>query len=253
MINKLKAYSLQDGGLDTVEANEKLGFPADLRNYGVGAQILTDLGIKKLKLLTNNPRKIAGLGGYGIEVTERVPLVICPSDHNAEYLDVKRQKLGHMLDDKKSNQRNIDPYIAIFLDGEFKSIDLVPIKNKTLKFCEEKNINIILDSSPRLLAFWNRPKLVWRILHNKKRDDFAINDKEINKIEIFIKLLSEFNSTTKVGIIVSKNIEQALHPKNSIKLIKTSFSINNEILYSSTRKYNLDKETFSIIFEKKIS
>ena len=86
MINKLKAYSLQDGGLDTVEANEKLGFPADLRNYGVGAQILTDLGIKKLKLLTNNPRKIAGLGGYGIEVTERVPLVICPGDHNAEYL-----------------------------------------------------------------------------------------------------------------------------------------------------------------------
>ena len=222
LINKLKAYSLQDGGLDTVEANEKLGFPADLRNYGVGAQILTDLGIKKLKLLTNNPRKIAGLGGYGIEVTERVPLVICPSDHNAEYLDVKRQKLGHMLDEKKSNQRNIDPYIAIFLDGEYKSIDLVPIKNKTLKFCDEKNINIILESSPRLLAFWNRPKLVWRILHDKKRDDFAINDKEINKIENLIQLLSEFNKSSRVGIIVSKNIEQALHPKNNICLLYTS-------------------------------
>ena len=253
LINKLKAYSLQDGGLDTVEANEKLGFPADLRNYGVGAQILTDLGIKKLKLLTNNPRKIAGLGGYGIEVTERVPLVICPSDHNAEYLDVKKQKLGHMLDDKRSNQRNIDPYIAIFLDGEYKSIDLVPIKNKTLKFCEEKNINIILESSPRLLAFWNRPKLVWRILHDKKRDDYTINDKEISKIEIFIQLLSELNNSSRVGLIVSKNLEQALHPKNSIKLIKTSFSIDNEILYSSTRKYNLDKETFSIIFDKSIS
>ncbi len=253
LINKLKAYSLQDGGLDTVEANEKLGFPADLRNYGVGAQILTDLGIKKLKLLTNNPRKIAGLGGYGIEVTERVPLVICPSDHNAEYLDVKRQKLGHMLDEKNSNKRNIDPYIAIFLDGKYKSIDLVPIKNKTLKFCEEKNINIVLESSPRLLAFWNRPKLVWRILHDKKREDFAINDKEIIKIEIFIQLLSEFSNTSRVGIIVSKNIEQALHPKNSIKLNKTSFSKKNEILYSSTRKYNLDKETFSIIFDKTIS
>ncbi len=253
LINKLKAYSLQDGGLDTVEANEKLGFPADLRNYGVGAQILTDLGIKKLKLLTNNPRKIAGLGGYGIEVTERVPLVICPGDHNSEYLNVKRQKLGHMLDEKKLNPRNIDPYIAIFLDGEYKSIDLVPIKNKTLEFCKENNINIISESSPRLLAFWNRPKLVWRILHDIKRDDFEINDNEINKIEIFIQLLSEYNNSSRVGIIVSKNIQQALHPKNNIKMKKTRFSLKNEILYSSTRKYNLDKETFSIIFDKNIS
>ncbi len=253
LINKLKAYSLQDGGLDTVEANEKLGFPADLRNYGVGAQILTDLGIKKLKLLTNNPRKIAGLGGYGIEVTERVPLVICPSDHNAKYLNIKRQKLGHILDEGTINSRNIDPYIAIFLDGEYKSIDLVPIKNKTFEFCEENNINIILESSPRLLAFWNRPKLVWRILHNKKRGNYSINDDEINKIEIFIQLLSEFKNNSRVGIIISKNIEQALHPKNSIKLKKTKFSINNEILYSSTRKYNLDKETFSIIFDKTLT
>ncbi len=253
LINKLKAYSLQDGGLDTVEANEKLGFPADLRNYGVGAQILTDLGIKKLKLLTNNPRKIAGLGGYGIEVTERLPLVICPSDHNAEYLNVKRQKLGHMLDEEKIKSRNIDPFIAIFLDGNYKSIDLVPIKIKTNEFCAEKNINIILESSPRLLAFWNRPKLVWRILHDKNREDFQINDNEISKIETFIQFLSEYNKTSKVGIIVSKNIEQALHPKNSIKLINTKYSIKNEILYSSARKYNLDKETFSIIFDKNLT
>ncbi len=253
LINKLKAYSLQDGGLDTVEANEKLGFPADLRNYGVGAQILSDLGIKKLKLLTNNPRKIAGLGGYGIEVTERVPLVICPSDHNAEYLNVKRNKLGHMLDEEKFDARNIDPYIAIFLDGEYKSIDLVPIKNKAFEFCNDNQINIILESSPRLQAFWNRPKLVWRILHDKKRDDFTINDNEIKKIEIFIQLLSEYSKSSKVGIIVSKNLEQALHPKNSIKLKKTKFSANNEILYSSTRKFNLDRETFSIIFDKTLS
>ena len=109
LINKLKAYSLQDGGLDTVEANEKLGFPADLRNYGVGAQILTDLGIKKL-ILTNNPRKIAGLDGYGIEVIERVPLVICPNDNNAEYLSVKKTKLGHMFDED-----NLIPGISIHL------------------------------------------------------------------------------------------------------------------------------------------
>ena len=253
LINKLKAYSLQDGGLDTVEANEKLGFPADLRNYGVGAQILTDLGIKKLKLLTNNPRKIAGLGGYGIEVTERVPLVICPGEHNSEYLNVKRQKLGHMLEEEKLNSIDIDPYIAIFLDGDYKSIDLVPIKNKIIEFCEKHKINIMLESSPRLLAFWNRPKLVWKILHDKNREDFTINDNEINKIEIFIQFLSEYNKSSKVGIIVSKNIQQALHPKNSIKLKNTKFSIKNEELYSSTRKFNLDKETFSIIFDKKLS
>ena len=253
LINKLKAYSLQDGGLDTVEANEKLGFPADLRNYGVGAQILTDLGIKKLKLLTNNPRKIAGLGGYGIEVTERVPLVICPGEHNSEYLNVKRQKLGHMLEEEKLNSIDIDPYIAIFLDGDYKSIDLVPIKNKIIEFCEKNKINIMLESSPRLLAFWNRPKLVWKIVHDKNRDDFTINDNEINKIEIFIQFLSEYNKSSKVGIIVSKNIQQALHPKNNIKLKNTNFSLKNEELYSSTRKFNLDKETFSIIFDKKLS
>ncbi len=253
LINKLKAYSLQDGGLDTVEANEKLGFPADLRNYGVGAQILTDLGIKQLKLLTNNPRKIAGLGGYGIEVTERVPLVICPGEHNSEYLNVKRQKLGHMLEEEKLNSIDIDPYIALFLDGDYKSIDLVPIKNNTIEFCEKNKINIMLESSPRLLAFWNRPKLVWKILHDKNRTDFTINDNEIKKIEIFIQFLSEYNKSSKVGIIVSKNIQQALHPKNSIKLKNTKFSIKNEELYSSTRKFNLDKETFSIIFDKKLS
>ncbi len=249
LINKLKAYSLQDGGLDTVEANEKLGFPADLRNYGVGAQILTDLGIKKLKLLTNNPRKIAGLGGYGIEVIERVPLVICPNDNNAEYLSVKKTKLGHMIDDDNSNSRNIDPFISIFFDGKYKSIDLVPIKNKVIKFCSEQKINIKLESSPRLLAFWNRPKLVWRILHDRNRNNSNINDEEIKNIELFIQFLSKYKNSTKIGIIVSRNIEQALHPKSSIKLINTKFTINNEILYSSTRKFNLDKETFSIVFE----
>jgi 3,4-dihydroxy 2-butanone 4-phosphate synthase/GTP cyclohydrolase II len=97
LVNKLKAYSLQDMGLDTVEANERLGFPADLRDYGMGAQILMDLGIKKIRLITNNPRKIAGVKGYGLDVVDRVPLLIESNDFNSYYLATKAKKLGHML------------------------------------------------------------------------------------------------------------------------------------------------------------
>jgi 3,4-dihydroxy 2-butanone 4-phosphate synthase/GTP cyclohydrolase II len=99
LLNKLKAYKLQDEGKDTVEANELLGFPADLRDYGIGAQILADIGIKQIKLLTNNPKKIAGLEGYGLKVVERVPIVIPPCPTNIKYLTTKKKKLGHMLDE----------------------------------------------------------------------------------------------------------------------------------------------------------
>jgi 3,4-dihydroxy 2-butanone 4-phosphate synthase/GTP cyclohydrolase II len=98
LLNKLRAYELQDQGLDTVEANERLGFPADLRDYGIGAQILCDIGVCKLRLLTNNPRKIVGLRGHGLEVVERVPLEIPPTPDNREYLRAKKEKLGHLLD-----------------------------------------------------------------------------------------------------------------------------------------------------------
>ncbi len=98
LLNKLKAYQLQDEGLDTVQANERLGFPADLRHYGVGAQILADLGIKKIKLMTNNPKKIVGLEGYGLEVVERVPIQVTPGEHNRKYLRTKKKKMGHLLE-----------------------------------------------------------------------------------------------------------------------------------------------------------
>ena len=98
LANKLKAYELQDQGLDTVEANKKLGFKADLRDYGIGAQILVNLGVKRIRLMTNNPRKIVGLEGYGLKVVERVPLESKPHDSNIIYLKTKKKKLGHMLD-----------------------------------------------------------------------------------------------------------------------------------------------------------
>ncbi len=94
---KIHAYKLQEGGLDTVEANLRLGFPAELREYGVGAQILVDLGIKKMRFLTNNPKKVIGLEGYGLEIVERVPIKAEPNPHNAQYLDTKRTKMGHLI------------------------------------------------------------------------------------------------------------------------------------------------------------
>ncbi|MBE7411508.1 MAG: bifunctional 3,4-dihydroxy-2-butanone-4-phosphate synthase/GTP cyclohydrolase II [Leptospiraceae bacterium] len=97
LINKLKAYTFQDTGLDTVEANEKLGFAPDLRDYGIGAQILKDLGVEKMRLMTNNPRKIVGLEGYGLSITDRVPLEIPSVSENEKYLNTKKNKLGHLL------------------------------------------------------------------------------------------------------------------------------------------------------------
>ena len=97
LINKLKAYNLQDRGLDTVEANQELGFQADLRDYGVGAQVLVDLGVRKMRLITNNPKKIVGLEGYGLSVVEQVPIEVPPNEYNRCYLECKKLKMGHLL------------------------------------------------------------------------------------------------------------------------------------------------------------
>lgn len=97
--NKLKAYELQDGGFDTVEANERLGLPADLRDYGIGAQILVDLGLTTIRLMTNNPKKIVGLEGFGLKIVDRVPIVVKPRPENLRYLKVKKEKLGHLFDE----------------------------------------------------------------------------------------------------------------------------------------------------------
>ncbi len=97
LVNKLKAYCLQDKGLDTVEANQKLGFKPDLRNYGIGAQVLVDLGVRKIRLMTNNPKKIIGLQGYGLSIVEQVPIEIEPNEYNRCYLECKKLKMGHWL------------------------------------------------------------------------------------------------------------------------------------------------------------
>jgi 3,4-dihydroxy 2-butanone 4-phosphate synthase/GTP cyclohydrolase II len=97
LLNKLRAYSLQDDGLDTVEANEELGFRPDLRDYGIGAQILRDLGVRRMRLITNNPKKVVGLHGYELDIVERVPIEVIPQEHNERYLKTKRDKMGHLI------------------------------------------------------------------------------------------------------------------------------------------------------------
>jgi 3,4-dihydroxy 2-butanone 4-phosphate synthase/GTP cyclohydrolase II len=97
LVNKIKAYALQDQGLDTVEANEELGFKPDMRNYGIGAQIMVDLGVRQMRLMTNNPKKMVGLDGYGLSIVEQVPIEVPPNQYNKCYLECKKLKMGHLL------------------------------------------------------------------------------------------------------------------------------------------------------------
>lgn len=155
LVNKLRAYSLQDMGLDTVEANERLGFPADLRDYGMGAQILNDLGVKKIRLITNNPRKIAGLKGYGLEVVERVPLLIEATDYNAAYLATKAQKLGHML---------LQTYlvsVAIAWEDEVQSVkDRYERLEKLRYLARSSHLVVQEEARPVAIAIFGSPSLV---------------------------------------------------------------------------------------------
>jgi 3,4-dihydroxy 2-butanone 4-phosphate synthase / GTP cyclohydrolase II len=154
LINKLKAYSLQDMGLDTVEANERLGFPADLRDYGMGAQILMDLGLHQIRLITNNPRKIAGLKGYDLEIVDRVPLLIEANDYNSYYLTTKATKLGHML---------LQTYlltVAIHWQDDPQCVTDRYDRLEKIRFLA-KNHDLLLqeDARPLAIALFDKPSL----------------------------------------------------------------------------------------------
>ncbi|YAI82573.1 MAG: bifunctional 3,4-dihydroxy-2-butanone-4-phosphate synthase/GTP cyclohydrolase II [cyanobacterium endosymbiont of Rhopalodia sterrenbergii] len=158
LVNKLKAYSLQDMGLDTVEANEKLGFPADLRDYGMGAQILNDLGIKQIRLITNNPRKIAGLKGYGLEVVDRVPLLIKSNNYNSSYLATKADKLGHLL---------LNTYlITVAIDWEIKersAKERYANLEKLRKLGRSAQLLLQEEVRPVAIALFGSPSLIFHL------------------------------------------------------------------------------------------
>ena len=153
LINKLKAYSLQDMGLDTVEANERLGFPADLRNYGVGAQMLNDLGVSQIQLITNNPRKIAGLKGYGLEIVDRVPLLIESNPYNCVYLATKAEKLGHML-----LQTYLVTVALHWPEGSLTLEERYQYLEKLRSLAEEEHLLVQEEKRPVTVAVFGRPE-----------------------------------------------------------------------------------------------
>ncbi|QNI94459.1 3/4-dihydroxy 2-butanone 4-phosphate synthase / GTP cyclohydrolase II [Synechococcus sp. A15-127] len=206
LINKLKAYSLQDGGLDTVEANERLGFPADLRNYGVGAQILSDLGIHHLRLLTNNPRKIAGLGGYGLKVEERVPLVMDAGDHNAEYLATKRDKLGHLMAEQ-------GPCTVLALAVDAATDQWPQIRRRAESAASDQGFQLEAVQTPRLLALWERPQFVWT-LRPGQEDALPL-----------LRLMAQWPETRRLGLLKAATDRMALHPPHTLE--RTELDLND--------------------------
>ncbi|MCU0550864.1 MAG: bifunctional 3,4-dihydroxy-2-butanone-4-phosphate synthase/GTP cyclohydrolase II [Leptolyngbya sp. Prado105] len=155
LVNKLKAYSLQDIGLDTVEANEKLGFPADLRDYGVGAQILNDLGVKQIRLITNNPRKIAGLKGYGLEMVDRVPLLTEATTYNSSYLATKAEKLGHLF------LRTYLATVSIHLRDDLNSVtERYTLLEKLRHVAKTHDLMLQEETRPMALALFDRSSLI---------------------------------------------------------------------------------------------
>ena len=206
LINKLKAYSLQDGGLDTVEANERLGFPADLRNYGVGAQILSDLGIHHLRLLTNNPRKIAGLGGYGLKVEERVPLVMDAGDHNADYLATKRDKLGHLMAEQ-------GPCTVLALAVDAASDQWPQIRRRAESAASDHGFQLEAVQTPRLLALWERPQFAWT-LRPGQEDPLAL-----------LRVMAQWPETRRLGLLKAATERIALHPPHTLE--RTEFRLSD--------------------------
>ena len=210
LINKLRAYSLQDTGLDTVEANERLGFPADLRNYGVGAQILSDLGVHRLRLITNNPRKIAGLGGYGLQVEDRVPLVMDPGAFNAAYLAAKRTKLGHLMGEGPSCPV-AGPTAVLGWQGPAEATAVAALQEQLEHWAREQGIKAEREEDPRLLALLDQPQLALQL---SSGDGEQLKEHTLRDA---LGVLARQEGTASVGLLLSPDPRGLNHPSASLE------------------------------------
>jgi 3,4-dihydroxy 2-butanone 4-phosphate synthase/GTP cyclohydrolase II len=207
LINKLKAYSLQDTGLDTVEANERLGFAADLRNYGVGAQILSDLGVHRLRLITNNPRKIAGLGGYGLQVEDRVPLVMDAGSHNAAYLQTKRIKLGHLMGDGPSCPIGGPTAVLAWHGQALANGQLEQLQRWALK----QGLQVEREEHPRLLALLDQPQLA--VLLGGL--DHASSG--VGAVAAALVLMGDWPQTERLSLLLAPDGQRSSHPSADLE------------------------------------
>ncbi|HEY9891231.1 MAG TPA: bifunctional 3,4-dihydroxy-2-butanone-4-phosphate synthase/GTP cyclohydrolase II [Candidatus Sericytochromatia bacterium] len=207
LVNKLKAYSLQDMGLDTVEANERLGFPADLRDYGMGAQMLNDLGVKKIRLITNNPRKIAGLRGYGIQVVDRVPLLIEANDYNSSYLATKAEKLGHML---------LQTYLVTigihWQDAPQPVTERYERLEKLRYLVHSQHLLLQEEARPVAIALFGKPSLIVHLGFDQAQlttvDWYKHNNHPyVKAIAQILDTLSEWTQTGRLEFLVSPGID----------------------------------------------
>jgi 3,4-dihydroxy 2-butanone 4-phosphate synthase / GTP cyclohydrolase II len=207
LVNKLKAYSLQDMGLDTVEANERLGFPADLRDYGMGAQMLNDLGVKKIRLITNNPRKIAGLRGYGIEVADRVPLLIEANDYNSTYLATKASKLGHML---------LQTYLVTigihWQDAPQQVTERYERLEKLRYLVHSQHLLLQEEARPVAIALFGKPSLIVHLGFDQAQlatVDWYKHDNHpyVKAIAHILDSLSEWKQTGRLEFLVSPGVD----------------------------------------------
>ncbi|MDB9529504.1 bifunctional 3,4-dihydroxy-2-butanone-4-phosphate synthase/GTP cyclohydrolase II [Oscillatoria sp. CS-180] len=242
LVNKLKAYSLQDMGLDTVEANEKLGLPVDQRNYGIGAQILNDIGVRQFCLITNNPRKIAGLKGYGLEMVDRVPLIVETTPYNSHYLETKAQKLGHLL---------VQTYLVTIALQTKEDFSAIPEKAEQLEKVrnlayqqgflaqeEARSVAVALFGQGKLIVHLglDQPHAVEPNWYNQ------VGDSSWTAISSILNELVEWPNLYQLEILVSDGYDPFTHLQVGLSRQTFSLGQSNTAVYPSELKGQLQTQ-----------